>query len=148
MVSRCTNPLHKAYDYYGGRGIEVCRDWLRDFEAFYRWSMANGYSGELEIDRINNDGNYEPTNCRWASRCEQMQNTRKRRDARSSKYRGVSWCENAGRWRAQLASKYRRSPHIGLFDSEDDAARAYNQVAKQEFGTFARLNFVEGAQPF
>lgn len=74
MKARCTKESEKSYDRYGGRGISVCTEWI-DFVHFYNWSMANGYSKELSIDRINNDGNYEPSNCRWATTKVQASNT-------------------------------------------------------------------------
>lgn len=64
MKERCSD-IHNPR--YGGRGITVCDEWKNDFQAFYDWSMANGYSEKLQLDRINNDGNYEPTNCRWVT---------------------------------------------------------------------------------
>ena len=67
MLSRCRNPNLKNYHNYGGRGIEVCDEW-QEYEAFAEWSLANGYRGDLIIDRINVDGNYEPGNCRWTTR--------------------------------------------------------------------------------
>lgn len=67
MKQRCFNPNHKSYKYYGGRGIQVCDEWENDFQAFYDWSIANGYTEGLQIDRINNDGNYEPSNCKWVT---------------------------------------------------------------------------------
>jgi hypothetical protein len=70
IFSRCTNPNVKAFPRYGGRGISVCDDW-HSFPAFRDWAEANGYRDDLAIDRINNDGNYEPSNCRWATYKEQ-----------------------------------------------------------------------------
>lgn len=75
MKQRCTLITHEKYHHYGGRGIEVCKEW-QNFETFYEWAMSNGYSDELTIDRINNDGNYEPTNCRWVTQKAQANNKR------------------------------------------------------------------------
>ena len=78
MKSRCLNQKSKAYNYYGGRGIKVCSEWLGEegFTTFFEWSMANGYADNLEIDRIDVNGNYEPNNCRWATKKEQSRNKR------------------------------------------------------------------------
>lgn len=74
MIERCENERCEAYRYYGGRGIKVCREWKEDLIKFYEWSMKNGYKEELQIDRINNDGNYEPGNCRYVTARENGRN--------------------------------------------------------------------------
>lgn len=74
MKRRCLNTNDKDYKNYGKRGITICEQWKEDFLAFYNWSIKNGYKEDLTIDRINNDGNYEPSNCRWISIREQLCN--------------------------------------------------------------------------
>lgn len=73
IINRCTNPKIDCYPYYGGRGISLCEEW-KDFANFQSWSFANGYTKERQIDRINNDGNYEPSNCRWVTQIENRRN--------------------------------------------------------------------------
>lgn len=62
---RCYNTKHQSYPFYGGRGIRMCDDWKDDFNSFYEWSIQNGYSNDLELDRIDPNGDYKPSNCRW-----------------------------------------------------------------------------------
>lgn len=72
----CYNPNFNGYKYYGGRGIEMCSEWKHDFNAFYRWSIRHGYTNTLSIDRINVNGDYNPSNCRWVTVKEQQNNKR------------------------------------------------------------------------
>lgn len=75
MKRRCQNPSTKFYEEYGGRGISVCDEW-QEFEPFRDWAFENGYSEDLSIDRIDNNGNYCPENCRWTDMHTQSRNKR------------------------------------------------------------------------
>lgn len=103
MRQRCSpNPQNPNYEKYSGRGIKVCDEWQK-FEPFYEWALANGYDenaprGTCTIDRIDNDGNYEPSNCRWVDNKSQQRNRRK---TVKVSYKGetkalTEWCEQFG----------------------------------------------------
>lgn len=79
MKRRCYNKNDSHYPRWGGRGIQICPEWLLDFSNFQLWALHNGYADNLTIDRINNDGNYCPANCRWVTVAEQNNNQRTNR---------------------------------------------------------------------
>jgi len=79
MKERCARVGDKSYPRYGGRGIRVCEEWKNDFDAFRSWAYHAGYNDFLSIDRINVNGNYEPSNCRWATQKTQANNKRNSR---------------------------------------------------------------------
>ena len=98
MIQRCTDKRYIYYHNYGGRGIKVCQEWRNNFMSFYNWAMSSGYHYNLSIDRIDVNGNYEPSNCKWSTAKEQSRN---KRDNHVVTINGVSktlveWSEASG----------------------------------------------------
>ena len=73
VKQRCLNPHNKGYPNYGGRGITLCNEWM-NYEPFMDWALSHGYDKSLSIDRIDVNGNYEPSNCKWSTKQEQNRN--------------------------------------------------------------------------
>lgn len=111
MKQRCENENDTTYKNYGARGITCCNEW-QEFEPFYEWAMAYGYQDNLSIDRIDVNGNYEPSNCRWVSRKEQDRN---RRNTWNITFDGKTMC--ATDWEIELGfpkgTFYRRIKKLG-----------------------------------
>lgn len=113
MKYRCNNDKSKDYKHYGARGIKVCNEWqdaTNGFINFYKWATNNGYRNNLSIDRINNDGDYEPNNCRWVDNATQSNN---RRTNRLITYKGVTktlaqWSNSTGISSATIRERLRR----------------------------------------
>jgi hypothetical protein len=99
MKQRCSNPRNASFKNYGGRGISVCARWAESFEAFIA-DMGPRPKG-LTIDRLNNDGNYEPSNCRWATREQQIANSRKATGVRHGTKTSPYWERAKGEQQAQ-----------------------------------------------
>lgn len=103
MKNRCYNKHDiEKYKSYGGRGIRVCDEWKHNFMNFYNWAMNNNYRDDLTIDRIDNDGNYEPSNCRWIDIKVQCNN---RRSNTYLTYQGKT--QTMMQWSKELGVKYR-----------------------------------------
>lgn len=120
MRSRCNTPSYTHYKYYGGRGIKICKRW-DNFANFVK-DMGNKPTPKHTLDRIDNNGNYEPMNCRWATKREQMLNTRIRSD-NTSGVRGVSWDKIHEKWEAYCSIKGKKK-RIGFFSQIEEAKLA------------------------
>ena len=125
MIQRCTNPNDPGWEYYGGRGVTVCEEWRGSFLAFYR-DMGPRPEGTT-LDRIRTDGNYEPGNCRWATRSMQSRNRRKQAGT-SSRFIGVSLDKRRGTWSARIRING-RTRWLGSYAKEEEAAEAYKLAA-------------------
>ena len=126
MKTRCYSKADYHYEWYGERGISICDEWLNDFMTFYVWAIESGWKKGLEIDRTDNDGNYNPSNCKFVTKTENLKNTREITKA------NTSWYRNIGMWR----NKYRvivKGKHIGMFKTIEDAIIARNISHTREF---------------
>lgn len=85
---RCYNKNNSKYKNYGKRGIKVCDEWLNDSKSFYNWAMNNGYDDNLTLDRIDVNGNYEPSNCRWVTKKQQAYN---KQNTRNITFQGLTY---------------------------------------------------------
>lgn len=123
MKARCYNPNKRDYAYYGGRGIKVCNRWVNDYKTFEK-DMGPKPSPSHSIDRIDVNGDYEPSNCKWASNIEQANNQRLRKD-NTSGHIGISFNKRDGLWTA-YNMHYNIQTIIGNFKSREDALSAYH----------------------
>ena len=125
MKGRCYNSANTSYINYGGRGIKVCDEWKSSYTAFRSWSLANGYLDSLSIDRIDSDGDYEPSNCRWTTNHVQSCNTRRIHKTNKSGYRGVSWNSASSKWEVSITVN-KQTIKIGYYTDVLEAAKAYD----------------------
>ena len=123
LKGRTLNPKNKHYNDYGGRGITICEEWL-DIHNFYNWAMSNGYSDELSIDRIDNDGNYCPENCRWTTKTIQSRNQRIQKNNISG-FKGVYFNKASKKFVARIKINY-KTIYLGSFSTAVEGAIAYN----------------------
>ena len=109
MIGRCTHPSYPSYERYGAKGISVCQEWMT-FENFEKWALKNGYEKTLSLDRLDNEKDYSPDNCRWSTFKEQENN---RSNNRKLVYRGQEktvseWAEALGVNVATLFTRLKR----------------------------------------
>ena len=122
MIQRCYNKNNTEYFRYGGRGIKVCERWW-DFENFYE-DMDKHWQKGLTLERIDNDDDYKPSNCKWASRQEQAYNTRAK---------GYSKDKKNNKWVSCITVNYKQI-HLGSFDTPEEARQAYVEAKKKYHG--------------
>ena len=132
MLLRCNTPSHKSYKDYGGRGISVCSQW-HEFPTFKDWALANGYNDDLFIDRIDVNGNYEPSNCRFVDMVTQCNN---RRSSKFLTYQGktlshAQWARELGLSRSVIHQRAKRGlPVEEILRTEKHAHRGENHHQK------------------
>ena len=102
MIARCYRNSYPGFNNWGGRGIIVCEEWRTEITTFFNWAFANGYKDGLQLDRINNDGNYEPSNCRWTTAKVNAQN---RRNSHNLTWNGVTM--NLAEWANKTGIHYK-----------------------------------------
>lgn len=143
MKDRCLNPRCRSFKNYGGRGISVCDEWLKDPESFVEWAERNGYGEELAIDRIDNDGDYSPDNCRWVTVSENNQNRR------SSKFYTIGgrrrnlqqWCDEYGVSRSMVNARLSRGWPIERALTTPKRTRDKRALVGKRFGRLTVLRF-------
>ena len=162
MRRRCFCKSDTCYNKYGAKGITVCNEWNESFEPFYNWSIQNGYTDELTLDRIDPYGNYEPTNCRWVSMIQQQRNRGNNiRIEHNGEIHTISeWCELMNFSYACAKSRYfrllktqdvvtfddvfskrngYRSKRIGQYSLDGKLIKEWNKLADIEAAGFNRV---------
>lgn len=124
MKKRCYKKYHTSYKNYGGKGVTMCDEWIDSFINFKDWSYPNGYSDELTIDRIDPMKNYEPSNCRWATKEVQARNVRGLRRNNTTGFKGVTF--EHGKYVAKVRVSSKRI-YLGRHKTAIEAGLAYNK---------------------
>lgn len=144
MKDRCFNKNCNSYPDYGGRGITVCDEWVNNADSFVEWAMSHGYADDLAIDRIDNDGNYCPENCRWVTARENNQN---RRSSKLYTIDGVTknlqqWCDFYGIRRCVVDSRLKRGWDILDALTRPKISYDYEALVGKKFGMLTVSKFL------
>lgn len=129
MISRCYKKEKHNFKDYGGRGISICEEWRNDFNNFYNWAINNGFEQHLQIDRIDNDGNYSPENCRWVTKEQNSINTRLS-SANKSGFKGVVFHKEKNKWKSQIIWN-RQYYFLGYYIDIEDAKQAVKRFVTE-----------------
>ena len=129
MKRRCNNSNSPFFYRYGGRGIKVCEEWNHSFLCFYKWAVENGYRDDLTLDRINNDGDYEPKNCKWSTQHEQSMN--KTHLHSKTGYIGMRR-KSANSFAAEVV-RYGRYYYVGTYKTPEEADKKRTEFLKENF---------------
>lgn len=137
ILHRCKNPSASHYENYGGRGIDVCEEWKGEngFINFYNWSMQNGYSDDLTLDRKDNDKGYSPDNCRWVTHMENCHNRGVRKDSTTG-YAGVQerlLTSGKLKYRVSITTNYKRL-NLGQYDTLEEAVSVRKAAEEKYWG--------------
>jgi hypothetical protein len=134
MKQRCYNKNKINYKHYGMRGIEVCNDWLNSFQCFYDFCILNGWKEGLQIDRIDNDGNYEPNNCQLISQAENLGvGKRRKRIDNTSGLVGINYHIIEEKWISRININGIRLM-LGYFNTKEEALQARIDAEVLHFG--------------
>lgn len=138
MKARCSNPNHKAYKNYGGRGIKVCEKWDNDYKEFYKDMFPTFFEG-AELDRIDNDDDYKPSNCRWLKRESNVNNRRTYEEIgnyhNKSGFPGIYNREKRGRYEVYAMYKGDRT-YLGSFENKEQAISVRKEYLNKKYGLY------------
>lgn len=147
MVKRCKHESNKEFKYYGGRGIKICDEWL-DVSNFISWAEESGWKSGLQIDRIDNDGDYCPENCRFITGKENINNSRLIRSNNTSGYLGVSFSKHRKKYLAQIGGNDevfngKSNKCLGLFNTPEEAAEARDRFIIENNLPYRKLQILK-----
>jgi len=129
MMNRCYNPKYEGYHRYGGRGIRVCDEWKEHPAIFIEWALSNGWKPELEIDRMDTQGNYEPNNCRYTTHSVNQRNKRRPKTKRKQSALPIGVVKTSNKFGARYWLNG-KCIWVGSLNTAQEAGEAYqNAVA-------------------